>query len=140
VTAALAEEYTLWKPLAKHNRHGVPVRAVWIHVVISIALVLTGSFEKVLLYAGFVLQFMSALTVSASLRIRKPSPGAFSSPFRPWPQILFLLFNAYVLVFTFISRPVESLFGIGILAIGGVLYFFDTKRTAASAHIEGQIL
>jgi APA family basic amino acid/polyamine antiporter len=36
------------------------------------------------------------------------------------------LFNAWVLVFTLIDRPVESLIGIGILLAGLVVYFFDT--------------
>ena len=40
-------------------------------------------------------------------------------------QIIFLLFNGWVLIFTFIQRPVESLIGIGILAAGAVLYVFD---------------
>lgn len=136
VTAALAEEYRLWKPLAKHNAQGVPVRAVWVHVFVSIALVLTGSFEKVLLYAGFVLQLISTLTVAASLRLPKGKPGTFRSPLKPLPQIVFLLFNAYVLIFTFLSRPEESLSGLGILAAGAIIYGFDAKRSAASVHIE----
>ncbi len=138
VTAAMAKEYRLWKSVAKQNQHGIPVIAIWLHVAISIALVLSGSFEKVLLYAGFVLQLMSSLTVATSLRIHIKQNGAFTSPLKPWLQIIFLLFNAWVLIFTFISRPVESLMGIGILAIGVVIYWFDTKQTFASSNIEKQ--
>ena len=125
VTAAMANEHHLWQPLAKQNQHGIPVRAVWLHVAISIALVLTGSFEKVLLYAGFVLQLMASLTVASSLRLHVKNNSIFTSPLKPWLQIIFLLFNAYVLVLTFINRPLESLIGIGILGIGIVIYFFD---------------
>ncbi len=126
VTAAMAKEYTLWQPLAKQNSHYIPVRAVWLHVAISIALVLTGSFEKVLLYAGFVLQLMASLAVASSLWLPKKE-GGFKSPFKPWPQIIFLLFNAYVLIFTFISRPLESGIGIGILVVGAIIYWCDKK-------------
>ncbi len=125
VTQAMASEFRLWKPLSKTNHHNIPVAAIWLHVFISILLVLTGSFEKVLLYAGFVLQLMASLTVSTSLFIKKKLPGVFVSPLKPWLQIIFLLFNGWVLIFTFIQRPVESLIGIGILAAGVVLYFFD---------------
>lgn len=138
VTAAIAKEFTLWKPLVKENRHGIPVRAVWAHVVISVALMLSGSFEKVLLYAGFILQLMSSLTVASSLRIRHTLPGTFRSPLKPWLQVIFLTFNTGVLIFTFISRPAESLIGMGILAIGLVIYFFDTKHISAFAQIEKQ--
>lgn len=125
VTWAMARENKLWQPLAKKNRHGIPVAAVWLHVAISIILTLTGSFERVLLYAGFVLQLMASLTVSTSLFIKHKRPGTFKSPLKPLLQIIFLIFNAWVLVFTFIDRPVESLIGIGILAAGAVFYIFD---------------
>lgn len=130
VTYAMAIEYRLWKPLAKRNEHLIPVRAVWVHVVISIALALTGSFEKVLLYAGFALQLMSSLTVATSLFLqKKDDPAIFKSPLKPVLQVVFLLFNAGVLVFTAYDRPFESLAGIGIISIGAVVYFFDKPNT-----------
>jgi basic amino acid/polyamine antiporter, APA family len=130
VTWAMANEYRLWKPLAKRNEHGIPVRAVWLHVIISIVLALSGSFEKVLLYAGFVLQLMATLTVATSLFLKKNDTGnVFKSPLKPLLQIVFLVFNAWVLIFTFVDRPVESLIGIGILFTGVVIYFFDKRET-----------
>jgi len=124
VTHALAKEYRLWKPLAKQNKHLIPVRAVWLHVIISMVLALTGSFEKVLLYAGFVLQLMASLTVAASLFLKRKE-GVFKSPLKPLLQMVFLFFNATVLVFTGYDRPSESLVGLGILALGMMIYFFD---------------
>ena len=128
VTWAMARENKLWQPLAKKNKHGIPVAAVWLHVFISILLALTGSFEKILLYAGFVLQLMASLTVATSLFLKDRQPGTFRSPFKPLLQIIFLLFNTWVLIFTIIERPIESLIGIGILLIGIVIYFFDTPQ------------
>lgn len=127
VTHAMAKEYTLWRPMAVVNAHGIPVAAVWLHVFISIVLALTGSFERILLYAGFVLQLMASLTVATSLFMQTRIPGSFRSPFKPVLQILFLLFNIWVLIFTIVDRPVESLIGIGILLIGAVIYYFDRK-------------
>jgi basic amino acid/polyamine antiporter, APA family len=125
VTWAMAREFKIWAPLAKRNQHDIPVNAVWLHVSISILLTLTGSFEQVLLYAGFVLQLMASLTVASSLFIKNKTPGSFTSPFKPLLQIIFLLFNAAVLLFTLFERPKESLIGLGILAVGAVVYFFD---------------
>jgi APA family basic amino acid/polyamine antiporter len=130
VTMAMAKENKLWQPLAKKNSHGIPVAAVWVHVFISIALTLTGSFEKILLYAGFVLQLMASLTVATSLFIKNQQPGSFRSPFKPVLQIIFLLFNVWVLAFTVIERPVESLIGIAIILAGGVVYYFDKPQPA----------
>ncbi len=134
VTWAMAVEHKLWRPLAQKNKHGIPVKAVWAHVLISIVLTLTGSFEKVLLYAGFVLQLMASLTVATSLAIKGKKPGRFTSPLKPVLQIIFLAFNAYVLVFTFKDKPVESSIGIGILGLGLLIYLFD-KPTGVTANM-----
>jgi basic amino acid/polyamine antiporter, APA family len=125
VTHAMAKENKLWQPLAKQNKHGIPVVAVWAHVLISILLTLTGSFEKVLLYAGFVLQLMASLTVAASLFLQNKTSISFTSPCKPVLQIIFLLFNGWVLLFTLIDKPSESLIGIGILLVGVIIYLFD---------------
>ena len=125
VTHAMAKEYKIWKALGTCNQHGIPVKAVWAHVAISILLMLSGSFEKLLLYAGFVLQLMASLTVATSLFIKNRLPETFRTPFKPWLQIIFLLFNAWILIFTFIDRPVESAIGIGILLTGFIIYLFD---------------
>lgn len=131
VTWAMAKENKLWAPLAKKNKHGIPVIATWVHVIIAVALALTGSFEKILVYAGFVLQLMASLTVATSLFLRNKEKGSYTSPLKPWLQIIFLLFNAWVLTFTLINRPVESLIGIGILLAGLTVYFFDTPVKVA---------
>ncbi len=119
VTWAMAKHHSIWQPLSRINKHGIPVQALWLHAIISIALTLTGSFEKILLYAGFVLQLMSALTVTSSLFI-KPRPGEFKTPLKPLPQIIFLLFSAWVLIFTIMDRPMESLLGIGMVLAGAL--------------------
>ena len=125
VTCAMANENKLWAPLAKRNFHGIPVAALWVHVIIAIILTLTGSFEKILVYAGFVLQLMASLTVATSLFIPNKKTGTFRSPLKPLLQMLFLIFNAWVLIFTLVERPVESFVGIGILLLGLVIYVFD---------------
>lgn len=132
VTYAMAKENKLWRPLAKKNAHGIPVAAVWLHVCISVLLTLTGSFEKVLLYAGFVLQLMASLTVATSLFIPYKKPDSFKSPLKPVLQIIFLLFNTWVLIFTMKDRPKESFIGIGILLAGVVIYYFDKPEPTAN--------
>lgn len=117
VTRAMATKHHFWQKLSVSNQAGIPVRATWLHACISSVLVLTGSFEQILLYAGFVLQLMSALTVSASLFI-KPPPGHFKTPFKPLPQIIFLLFSTWVLIYTAINRPLESAAGAGMVLVG----------------------
>ena len=49
VTWAMAMENKLWQPLAKKNRHGIPVAAVWLHVFISASCLHSPDLLKVLL-------------------------------------------------------------------------------------------
>ncbi|MBV6646464.1 MAG: amino acid permease [Cyclobacteriaceae bacterium] len=122
VTHAMAKEHALWKPIVPTNSRGIPVRALWLQSAISIFLTLTGSFEQMLLYAGFVLQLMGTLTVASLLWLKKKE-GIFTSPLRPYIQIIFILFSIWILAYTAYAQPMESLIGIGILVIGGITYF-----------------
>ncbi|HLO82855.1 MAG TPA: amino acid permease [Chitinophagaceae bacterium] len=132
VTWAMARNHHLWKSLAKVNAHNIPVRAVWLHALISIVLTLTGSFEQILLYAGFVLQLMSALTVATSLFI-KTRPGEFKTPWKPLPQLIFLAFSLWVLAFTIMDKPKESLLGIAMVLAGTI--FYGTTRNLKTNEI-----
>ncbi|HSF45631.1 MAG TPA: amino acid permease, partial [Chitinophagaceae bacterium] len=124
VTWAMSKKHSLWRGLAKTNAHNIPVRAVWLQAFISIALTLTGSFDQILLYAGFILQFMSALTVASSLFVRN-NPGEFRTPWKPLPQLIFLIFSLWVLGFTIVDKPKESLLGIAMV-LAGVLFYGKT--------------
>ena len=125
ITNAMAKEFKMWKPLAKTNKNGIPVRAVWFNTIVSFVLMLTGSFEMVLLYVGFVLQLMGTFTITSSLLVKKTE--GFRSPLKPWLQIVYIIFSVWVMVFMFYDRPKESLIGVGIIIIGFILFLFDSK-------------
>ncbi|RZS97240.1 APC family permease [Cecembia calidifontis] len=125
ITNAMAKEFKLWRPLAKTNKNGIPVRAVWFNTLISFVLMLSGSFEMVLLYVGFVLQLMGTFTIASSLLVKNAE--GFKSPFRPWLQIIYIIFSLWVMIFMFYDRPKESLIGMGIILIGFFLYRLDSK-------------
>jgi APA family basic amino acid/polyamine antiporter len=127
VTYAMARDFRIWKPLAKANSRGVPVRAIAMNTFLSLVIFLTGSFEQIMLYAGFVLQLMGTITVFSSLKVSKSN--GFKTPLKPWLQYIYLIFSSCVLLYLFWDRPWESLAGVGILALGLLLYLFDTRST-----------
>ena len=125
VTYAMAKDYNLWKPLAKVNANEIPVRAIILNTSISLILFLSGSFEQIMLYAGFILQLMSTVTVYSSLKIKKQE--GFKTPFKPLPQLIYIGFSVALMGYLLVDRPTESLAGIGILALGWVVYALDKK-------------
>jgi APA family basic amino acid/polyamine antiporter len=79
-----------------------------------------------MLYAGFILQLMSTVTVYSSLKIKKQE--GFKTPFKPVPQLLYLGFSIALMAYLLVDRPKESLAGIGILLLGWAVYAFDKKN------------
>lgn len=127
VTYAMAKDYKLWRPLAKVNGQNIPVRAIVLNTGISLVLFVSGSFEQIMLYAGFILQLMSTVTVYSSLKIKKQE--GFKTPFKPLPQLIYLGFSIALMGYLLVDRPKESLAGIGILLLGWAVYAFDKKIT-----------
>lgn len=125
ITFAMAKDFHLWRSLAVVNSNGIPVRAIFLNTAISLLLFLSGSFEQIMLYAGFVLQLMGTITVYSSLRIKKEI--GFRSPWKPWIQYIYLTFSTSVLIYLFWDRPLESLAGLGIVGLGLVIFLFDKK-------------
>lgn len=127
VTYAMAKDFKLWSPLAKVNSNGIPVRAIYLNTVISLILFLSGSFEQVMLYTGFVLQLMGTVTIFSSLKIQ--TNLGFRTPLKPVLQIIYILFSLGVMYYMLTERPIESLAGFGLLSVGLILFLLDKKKT-----------
>ena len=82
VSMAMGADYPLWGFLKRKNRYDIPVTAIWFQTAISMVYVITGTFESVLLYCGFILQLSSALAVGGVfvLRSKKIGEDRFKSP------------------------------------------------------------
>ena len=127
ITYAMAKEHRLWQSIAVKTEGGVPVRAIWLQVFISSLLTLSGTFEQVMIYAGFLLQLMSTLTV-ASIFFIEDKADTFKGPFGHKLQLFYILFSIVVLSYLLYERPLESLMGLGILVIGGATFFMKRKK------------
>lgn len=128
VTQATAKENHLWSYLGKENKNRIPIWAVVAHTLISILIILSGKFEEIFIYTAFVLQLLSTAAVSTSLFIKKKDRVLFKGNIFLLMPSIFLLFSFYILYFTFVNHPRESIIGLGIIGAGMTLYFFDKKR------------
>lgn len=129
VSFAMSKDFRIWHFLQKRNRYNLPVVAVWVQAALSVVYVLTGTFESVLLYCGFILQLSSALTVAGVFFLRKKSSSEeyFRAPFYPLLPIIFTVFSIWILAYLIIDRPVECLIGLLILTIGLVTFFINKR-------------
>lgn len=129
VSMAMSEDYSLWRFLKRKNKNGIPVLAIGLQALISIFYILTGTFESVLLYCGFILQLSSALAVGGVFILRKRNPSAtyYQSPFYPWLPLVFVLFSIWILGYLIVNQPRESLMGLALLGVGALTYLFSPK-------------
>ena len=127
ITQATASENKLWSFLAIKNKKNIPVRAIFAHAIIAIIIISTGSFKQIFLYTAFVLQLLSTLAISTAFFLKKSNRKLFKSNWFYLFPAVFVLFSFYILYFTFISNPKESLVGLAIVLIGIILYLFDKR-------------
>lgn len=130
VTQAMAREYRNWRYFAKENTNGVPVRAIVLQATISLFMVVTSSFEQLLIYSGFILQLFTTLSVAGVLVLRwqqRGDEGAYKSPFFPWFQLLFIAFSLWIMIYLLVDKPVESMLGLVNVLVGAISYSWSSK-------------
>lgn len=131
VTSSIAREHRLWNYFQPDEK-GIPVRALWLQFAISATLLLTGTFEQILIYCGVLLTASTMLTVFGVFIVRSkkeafPEKQVFKSPFYPWFQVLFLALSLWMILFAFIHNTMETLLGMTNLLLGVAGYFWSKK-------------
>ena len=126
VAMVLGEDYPRtfgW--LRRRNLGGIPVAAVVAQSSLTILLLLSSTFEQVLVYTQFALLACSFLAVLGVLVLRSTRPGLarpFRVPLYPLTPLLFLAISAFAMVYTAAARPWEAVFGALTLLAGLGIY------------------
>jgi APA family basic amino acid/polyamine antiporter len=96
-----------------------------VQAAITMILIVSSTFEEVLVYAGFVLNIFTLLSVIGVfiLRIRQPD---LQRPYRIWgypvTPVFFILLSLWTLIYLLIDRTTESILGL-LTVLSGVLVF-----------------
>jgi len=129
---AMASDGVFPKRMASvHSRYGSPASSIMLQSLWASVLLLSGTFEQLIVYSGFLLVLFSALAVAAVivLRIKRPElHRPFRVPLYPFTPLLFVGFSAWILYFTIRDRPTESLLGIATALAGVPLYYYWRRR------------
>ena len=118
-----------------HPRTNVPARAIVFQSLWASLLILSGTFEQLLVYSGLVLSLFMALTLSTIFRLRQTSsthPQHFRAPFYPILPITLICGAAALVISSVLERPAESVYGAATVLSGIPLYYY--WRRADSRH------
>lgn len=116
---AMARDGLFFKIFSKiHSEKKTPVFSIFLQALISILMVLTSTFEALLLYIGFTLSLCASLTVAGLMKLKRKF--VFSA-------FLFILANLWIVFFTIITKPLTLLAGLLTILMGLVLYEFGFK-------------
>ncbi|HNV74811.1 MAG TPA: amino acid permease [Gemmatimonadaceae bacterium] len=135
VTYAVMADLPRWRVLGKRAANGVPRNAIVAQVVLILVLLLTNSFEQVMLYAGFTLNLMSLLAVLGMMRLRW-TMSSTHRPYRAWgypvTPLLYVALSLWTLGTLLRERPVESISGLGTLVVGMGVWWLAHRPVAAA--------
>lgn len=125
VAETMGEDYRILGFLARTSRKGVPYAAILWQTLVVFILLLTATFKAVVIYLEFILLLSSFLAVLGVivLRIRRPD---LERPYRTWgypvTPLLFLAISGFMMFYIVTEKPVETLWGLGTLLVGALLY------------------
>ncbi len=128
VLQMIGQDFAVFKPLARTNAEGVPFVAIIFQSALSLFLILTASFESILVFAGFTLGLNTLFTVAGAFVIRHrlgSSNLPFRMPFYPLPPIVFIVITTWTLAYILKDRPEEGLMGVAVVLAGGVVYLIS---------------
>jgi len=122
--------YNRYKFLSKE----VPVVPILFQSLVAIFMIVTYTFEQVLVYIGFTLSLSTTATVFGIFILRtklKHIPRTYKTFGYPFTPIIFILFEIWMLTHIMMDKPMESLAGLATVLSGIVVYYiakhFNTK-------------
>lgn len=122
----MGQDFSALQVLSRTTANGVPAIAVMVQVGITIALIVTSSFEQIIVFSGAILALNSLLTVIGVLvlRLREPDlPRPFRMPWYPLPMLVYSVIILWTLIYLVGARPLEGLMALGLIVLGGVVYW-----------------
>ncbi len=113
-----------------HPRTAVPARAIVFQSLWASLLILSGTFEQLLVYSGLVLSLFMALTLSTIFRLRGTGivdSRQYRAPLYPFLPAALVIGASTLVIYSLVQRPAESLYGAATVLSGIPLYYVWRK-------------
>jgi APA family basic amino acid/polyamine antiporter len=130
---AMAREGMFFRTVGEvHPRHGTPARAILVQALWASLITMTGTFDQLtdmLIFVSWIFYGMGALGVIVLRRKMPDTPRPYRVPGYPVLPILFVVFSAFFVIFSFVVNVRNAVFGLLLVVIGVPLYFVFRRST-----------
>lgn len=111
--------------LSRNPSNAIMLQSLWASV-----LILSGTFERLVIYSGVVLAIFSALAVGSVMVLRRRDPELarpYRVPLYPFVPLCYVGLSVTIAVYGFLERPIEAGLGIATVLAGVPLYVLWTQ-------------
>lgn len=135
---AMAQDGLFFARAARlHPRFRTPMFALGFQAAVSLALLMTNSYDQLLSYVIFADWLFFGLTAAALFVVRSREralpAGVAAMPGHPFTTLLFVLVAAGIVINSFVTYPVQSLTSSAILCVAAAVHFGIHREKATSA-------
>lgn len=125
---AMALDGRIPSGLAHRAESGAPSNAILLQTAWATVLILSGTFEQLVVYTGIILGTFSALAVAAVMVLRRTQPSLprpYRVPLYPVIPCAYIGAAAAVVFYTVAERPTEAGLGLATVLAGVPFYFLQ---------------
>ncbi len=117
-----------------HPRFQTPGLSILAQGACSLVMILTGTFEQLLIYIGFALGIFPLMAVAGVLVLRRREPER-PRPYRVWgyplAPLFFLVVMAAILIVGFVNSPKPALIALATVAAGAPAYWLTMRQSSS---------
>jgi APA family basic amino acid/polyamine antiporter len=129
---AMAREGLFFKWLATvHPKYETPIASLIVQACLACGLIFSGTYDQLITYVVFASFLFYGMSAAAIFILRKRAPGAprpYSAWGYPFTPAVFIAFALFLVVYSIIENPRDSLIGAGIVLAGIPAYMYWRKR------------
>ncbi len=132
VLQMIGQDFKVFAKLSECNRQGLPFNAIIFQGLLAIFFIVSATFESVLIFSSFVLGINTLFSVLGVFVLRYKNlslAGAYRTFAYPFAPLIYLSVTLWTLAYVLVSKPIEGWIGLGIIALGGLIYWFSANKT-----------
>jgi APA family basic amino acid/polyamine antiporter len=141
VTSAMALDAAVPRILGRQSEDGAPTFAILLQAVWVTILLVTGTFEQLVVYGGFAIALFSGAAVASLIVLRRRRPQLerpYRVPAYPWVPAGFIAATLWIAGHALVERPAEALLSLGTVALGLPLYLLGRRGRAEESPPAGE--